>query len=82
MAVDGIVRQTMGGIVVDCTCVAQCMKANPEARPASCVPGGSGKKDCQLSVDHGDRCLAYPNDTTTWLIDTDTSKIKQIPTVR
>jgi hypothetical protein len=82
MPLDGVVRQTISGIVVDCTCASQCMKINPDVRPGSCVPGGSAKKNCQLSVDHGGRCIAYPDDTTSWLIDTDTSKIKQIFTPR
>lgn len=72
---DAIVKQldSIGGIVIECTAVNECMKTNTE-----CAAGAQRKK-CLLSVDHGCRCLAYPHDSNVFLIDTDTSKIKQIP---
>jgi hypothetical protein len=78
MAKDAVVRQTPAGIVVDCTAMSECLQQNPGKVGGSCIPGGSDHKTCLLSVDHGGRCLAYPQDTQIWLIDQDTSKIKQI----
>jgi hypothetical protein len=82
---DGYVRQLdgIGGVVIECSCVAACMKSNPDLSAAqqSTYPGCGKVKKCQLvgNPDHGNRCAAYPQDTTTWFIDSDSSKIKQIP---
>lgn len=79
MAKTGVVRQTIGGIVVECSLATECLAQNPGIVGGSCVPGGSGKKKCLLSVeDHGGRCLAYPQDTYIWMIHEDPSKITQI----
>jgi hypothetical protein len=84
----GIVRQLTNGIVIECSLHGKCMMNNPEvanncsietASKLQGTPNGTWKKTCLLSVkDHGDRCLAYPNETEVWLIDDDTSKIQQI----
>jgi hypothetical protein len=83
----GIVRQLdgIGGVVVECSCVAECMKANPDllASPCSTYPGAGKVKKCILTgnPDHGNRCAAYPQDTTTWYIAEDNAKDgRQIPT--
>lgn len=70
---EGVVKQVGGGQVIECSCIEACKKAN------------IGKKNlrprgCQLSVDHGDRCSAYPCDTTTWLITEDTTQVRQLRT--
>lgn len=84
--IDGIVRQLGNGVVIECSALCECIKNNPDVIKA--YENGTGlvstsygcwKKNCQLSVtDHGDRCSAYPKDTSTWLIDVDVNKIKQI----
>ena len=88
--VTGIVRQLNSGLVVECSAVEECMKNNPEIVSAyengtlSTVTStnssyGCWKKNCQLSVpNHGERCMAYPKDTTKWEINTDVSQVKQI----
>jgi hypothetical protein len=86
--VDGIVRQLTSGVVIECSAVCECMKNNPELVKAydegtgagvTWMPNGCRKKNCQLSVpDHGDRCMAWPKDTSTWVIDVDVNKIKEI----
>jgi len=83
--IDAIVRQIdgIGGVVIQCSCVTECMKANPDLSQAKqSWYAGCGKiKNCLLSVpNHGERCMAYPQDTTTWLIHSDVNKIQQIPT--
>jgi hypothetical protein len=78
--VDGIVKQLRSGVVIECSAVEECMKANTGVQNVL-NSNGCIKRNCVLSVsEHGDRCSAYPCDTTTWLIDIDTSRIKQIPT--
>lgn len=83
---DGIVKQLdqFGGVVIECSCVTECMKTNQDLTQAqqSTYQGVSKIKQCQLTgnPEHGNRCLAYPQDSTTWLIDSDTMKIKQIYT--
>jgi hypothetical protein len=81
---DGIVKQLdqFGGIVIECSCVTECMKANQDLTqaPYSSNTQCGRVKQCQLSVNHGDRCLAYPQDSSSWLIDSDPTKIKGIPT--
>lgn len=87
--IDGIVRQTADGVVIECSALCECMKNNPdvikgydnhaEGLTDSGLGNGCWKKQCQLSVpDHGNRCKAWPKDTSTWVIDIDTSKIKEI----
>lgn len=80
---DGVVRQLdgVGGVVVDCTCVNECMKNNPDISTSGVI-GICRIKKCILTgnPDHGNRCMAYPQDTTTWLIHSDSNKIQQIPT--
>lgn len=81
---DGIVRQLdqFGGIVIECSCVCECMKSNQDLTNAKqSTYNGVGKvKQCLLTgnPEHGNRCLACPQDSTTWLIDSDSNKIKQI----
>jgi hypothetical protein len=72
---DAIVTQldSIGSKVIKCTAVQECMRQNLD------VPPCSETKKCLLSVNHGDRCLAYPQDSNVFLIDTDINKIKQIP---
>jgi hypothetical protein len=80
---DGVVRQIdqLGGIVISCTAVCQCMLTNVNYEKASFNTNGCRKKSCLLSVsNHGDRCLAYPQDTNVFIIDADVMKTKQIPT--
>lgn len=72
MALDGVVRQTHSGQVLHCTLADKCFKEN------GCINKGN-QKTCLLSVNHGDRCVAWEVDVTKWLIDTDVSKIKQLP---
>jgi hypothetical protein len=82
--VDAVVKQLdqFGGIVIECSSAFQCKCNNPDYKNALSIGNGCTKKNCQLSVqNHGDRCLAYPEDSNVFLIDTDTSKIKQLPTV-
>lgn len=79
--IDAIVKQLPNGVVVECSAVFECIKANPQ--PANSYISYNGvtcsSKNCILSVpEHGNRCMAHPKDTSTWLIDSDTSKIKQI----
>jgi hypothetical protein len=83
---DGIVKQLdqFNGVVIECSCVTECMKANQDLSQAqrSTYQGVYKVKQCQLTgnPEHGNRCLAYPNDSSTWLIDSDPTKIKGIPT--
>lgn len=66
MAIDGCVSQlNSNGIVVSCTANTMCQK--------------QGTKKCLLSVDHASRCQAWDIDKAHWLIDTDQTKIKQLP---
>jgi hypothetical protein len=70
--IDGVVRQTSGGMVMQCTNAQRCFLEN----------GGTPKgkdRTCLLSVNHGDRCQAWESDGFKYLIDTDVSKIKQLP---
>ncbi len=82
----GTVRQLdgIGGVVVECSCVTECMKNNPDLSqtPNSTYPGAGKVRKCILAgnPDHGNRCAAYPQDTTSWLIDDNPANIKQIPT--
>jgi hypothetical protein len=79
----GIVKQldSIGGIVIECSCVTECMAQNQDLSQSqtNCM---CKVKKCLLSgnPDHGNRCAAYPMDSTTWLIDDDPTKIKQIIT--
>jgi hypothetical protein len=72
MALDGVVKQTRDGLVVYCTLANKCFKEN------GCVAKGKDRT-CLLSVNHGDRCVAWETDTTKWMIDVDPNKIKQLP---
>lgn len=81
---DGIVKQldSLGGIVIECSCVTECMNQNKDIS-ILLRDNFTGRilKQCLLSVsEHGSRCMAYPQDSTTWIIDSDITKIKQIPT--
>lgn len=80
---EGVVKQLdqFGGIVIECSCVSECMKVNPDISQSPVI-GVCRKKNCILTgnPDHGNRCLAYPQDSTSWLIDSDPSNIKQLPT--
>jgi hypothetical protein len=70
--IDGVVRQTAGGMVIQCTNAQRCFLENGGA------PKGTDRK-CLLSVNHGDRCQAWESDGYKWIIDVDQSKIKQLP---
>jgi hypothetical protein len=72
MALDGVVRQTHSGLVLHCTLADKCFKEN-----GSIAKGQ--ERTCLLSVNHGDRCVAWETDGTKWLIDSDVNKIKQLP---
>jgi hypothetical protein len=72
MPIDGVVRQTSEGNVMQCSCSQRCFIENGS------VPKGSDRK-CLLSVNHGDRCRAWETDGYKWLIDSDPTKIKQLP---
>lgn len=75
--VDAVVEQLdgAGSIVIRCSACTQCKTNNPDYKPWS-------TKKCLLSVqDHGTRCHAYPEDQHVFLIDSDQSKIKQLPNV-
>jgi hypothetical protein len=82
----GVVRQLdgIGGVVVECSCVTECMRNNPDLSqaPNSTYPRAGKVRKCILTgnPDHGNRCAAYPQDTTSWLIDDNPENIKQIPT--
>jgi hypothetical protein len=72
VVLDGVVRQTSSGMVMECTNAQKCFFEN----------GGSPKgkeRNCLLSVNHGDRCQAWESDGFKYLIDVDQSKIKQLP---
>lgn len=72
LAIDGVVRQTSEGTVMQCSCSQKCFLDN----------GGMSKgseRICLLSVNHGDRCHAWDSDGFKWLIDSDPTKIKQLP---
>jgi hypothetical protein len=71
VAIDGVVRQTAEGLVMQCSCAQRCFIEN----------GGVAKgkeRTCLLSVNHGDRCRAWDSDGYKWLIDSDASRIKQL----
>jgi hypothetical protein len=70
--IDGVVRQTSEGMVMNCTNAQKCFLEN------GAVSKGADRK-CLLSVNHGDRCQAWESDGYKWLIDIDQSKIKQLP---
>jgi hypothetical protein len=72
VAIDGVVRQTSSGMVMNCTNAQKCFLENGG------IPKGK-ERTCLLSVNHGDRCQAWDTDGYKWLIDKDTSKIKQLP---
>jgi hypothetical protein len=72
VAIDGVVRQTNGGMVMNCSNAQKCFFENGG------IPKGK-ERVCLLSVNHGDRCQAWESDGLKWLIDTDTTKIKQLP---
>ena len=79
---DGIVKQLdqIGGIVIECSLCYKCMQNNSDYVNSPSMSNGCKKKNCLLSIqNHGDRCLAYPQDSHIFLIDTDVSKIKQLP---
>ena len=82
----GIVKQLdgIGGVVVECSCATECMAANPDLSqaPFSAYAGAGKKRNCILTgnPDHGNRCAAYPADSTVWIIDENPANIKQIPT--
>jgi hypothetical protein len=75
MAIEGIVTQTGDGKVIKCSAMSICRANNTMIKENEIKT-----KRCQLNVDHGDRCLAYPQDTSTWLISEDPNQIRQIPT--
>ena len=80
---DGVVKQLdqIGGIVVECSLSNQCMDCNPDYASAANIGNGCRRKNCLLSVqNHGERCLAYPQDSSLFLIDADMAKIKRLPT--
>ena len=80
---DGIVKQLdqIGSVVIECSLVHKCIANNPDYANATLIGNGCRKKNCLLSVqNHGERCLAYPQDSNMFLIDTDQSRIKQLPT--
>ena len=76
----GVVRQLdgIGGVVIECSCVTECMKANSDLSLAaqSTYAGCYKVKQCILTgnPDHGNRCATYPQDTTTWFIAEDNAK--------
>jgi hypothetical protein len=82
----GIVKQLdgIGGVVVECSRAVECMAANPDLSQAPCstYPGAGRVRKCILTgnPDHGNRCAAYPQDTTSWIIDENPQNIKQILT--
>jgi hypothetical protein len=71
MAQIGVVTQTGGGMVFECSLAAKCKEQNgPNTDTA--------KKACLLSVYHGDRCQAWDSQKWTWLIHTDVNQIQQL----
>ncbi|QHW35641.1 hypothetical protein GZH47_32605 (plasmid) [Paenibacillus rhizovicinus] len=71
MAQVGVVTQTGGGMVYQCSLAEKCKTEHG----LETIPG---KKQCLLSVDHGDRCQAWDNQKFTWLIHTDPNRIQQL----
>lgn len=72
---EGIVKQNSGG-VFECSCMEICRAKAIKENRLNYSP-----KSCLLSVNHGDRCLAYPEDNTTWLITEDQSQVRQIQNI-
>jgi hypothetical protein len=72
MSKTGVVTQLSSGQVIVCTKKDECMIQN---NGACSIPG---RKACLLSVDHGDRCSAWDNQQTTWLIHENTTLIEQL----
>jgi hypothetical protein len=72
MPIDGVVRQTSEGMVMQCSCSQRCFIENGSVQVGS-------QRICLLSVNHGDRCRAWETDGYKWLIDSEPSKIKQLP---
>jgi hypothetical protein len=81
--VDGVVRQLdqIGGIVIECSVAKLCEQHNANYSSAKSLSNGCKEKDCLLSVEnHGERCMAYPEDSNMFLIDKNVANIKQLPT--
>lgn len=72
MSKTGVVTQLENGQVINCTKVDECIKQN---NGECSIPV---RKACLLSVDHGDRCSAWNNQQSTWLIHEDANLIEQI----
>ncbi|OXB94731.1 hypothetical protein [Parageobacillus galactosidasius] len=70
MAQTGVVKQLQEGLVFECSLAEQCKALHNGQLPA--------KKNCLLSVDHGDRCRAWDNQHFTWLIHKDPNLIEQL----
>lgn len=72
MSKTGVVTQLGNGQVISCTKVEECIKQN---NGQESIPS---RKACLLSVDHGDRCSAWDNQQSTWLIHENTNLIEQL----
>lgn len=70
----GVVKQLndVNGTVVSCTAADRCKKENCGDKS---IPS---PKKCLLPVDHGQRCKAWDNESTTWLIHEDPKQISQL----
>jgi hypothetical protein len=71
MTKTGIVTQLSSGQVIACSKKEECLKQNG----GDSIPA---RKACLLSVDHGDRCQAWDNQQSTWLIHEQTDLIEQL----
>lgn len=72
MSKTGVVTQLIDGQVISCTKSCECIRQN---NGHDSIPS---RKACLLSVDHGDRCQAWDNQQSTWLIHDNTNLIEQL----
>lgn len=70
----GVVSQLSDGTVFKCTMAEECMKLKANGEGNMIPP----KKQCMLSVDHGDRCQAWDIEQSEWLIHKDTDLVEEL----